>query len=413
MTADTGGAPSGARPKAAEAPRTLQRRVYYVAGFDPASAKKYHRLYAEQSQLQGALTGVGYEVGELLPIDLVTSGWTVRATHPGGQVVEVDYRVLHWFEQVREVWPKDEPRLFLRFFQALKDYRQAGLLSKAKAESRVVWLTALAPSVLALGFALIFGLIVALLMTAGAGVAAMLKAPWPLGALPPLALLLLLMPLWRRFDALLPVGWAGRGMIGVTRAARGLAPGLAAQSLAFANRLAAAESEGGFDEILVVGHSMGAQQACRALGRAVMLNPRLGKLRRVRLLTLGSLLPFYSMTEAEFGGDPDFREEMAALVEADWIDWLDITAPSDPGCAASLHPLLGLGLGEPEERPFRRSPRFGDIVTPERLRRLKRTPLDYHFQYIMAGELGGEYDFFALTAGPEPITRMVLAEEGA
>jgi len=412
MTADTGGAPSGARPTAAKAARTLQRRVYYVAGFDPASPKKYHRLYAEQSQLQGALTGVRYEVGELLPIDLVTSGWTVRATHPDGQVVEVDYRVLHWFEQVREVWPRDEPGLFLHFFQALTDYRRAGLLARAKADSRVVWLTALAPSVLALGFVLALGLFIALLMTAGAQVAVMLRAPWPLGALPPVALVLLLMPLWRRFDALLPVGWAGRGMIGVTRAAKGEAPGLAARSREFADRLAAAESEGGFDEILVVGHSMGAQQACRALGRAVMLNPRLGRLRRVRLLTLGSLLPFYAMTAAAFGGDPDFREEMAALVEADRIDWLDVTAPSDPGCAAALHPLLGLDLGEPDGRPFRRSPRFGDIVTPQRLRRLKRTPLDYHFQYIMAGEIAGEYDFFALTAGPEPITRMVLAEEG-
>ena len=215
------------------------------------------------------------------------------------------------------------------------------------------------------------------------------------------------MPAWRRLDAILPVGWIGRGMIGVTRAARGQEPQFARRALEFADRLAAAENEGGFDEILVVAHSMGGQQACRALGRAVMLNPRLGKLRRVRLLTLGSLLPFYSMCEAWAGGDPAWREEMKALVEAAWIDWMDVTAPSDPGCAAALHPLLGLELGEPAGRPHRRSPRYGDIVSPETLRRLKKTPLDFHFQYIMAGERPGEYDFFALTAGPEPVTRMV------
>ncbi len=403
MTADHGDAPPPARP--------LQRRVYYVAGFDPASPKKYHRLYAEQSALQGAVSGVRYEIGELLPIDEVTTGWTVTAIHPDGRVVEIDYRFLNWFETVREVWPKDEPRVFLGFLDALLDYHRSGLLERTRTEARVAWLASLAASVCAGGFLLTFCLVVAILMAAGGGVAAMFKAPWLVGALPPLLLFLLLMPAWRRLDALLPVGWIGRGMIGVTQAARGKAPRFAERSLEFAKRLAAAEDEGGFDEILVVGHSMGGQQACRALGRAVMLNPRLGRLRRVRLLTLGSLLPFYSMTEAWAGGDPVWREEMRALVEADWIDWLDVTAPSDPGCAAALHPLLGLELGEPPGRPHRRSPRYGDIVSPETLQRLKRTPLDFHFQYIMAGERSGEYDFFSLTAGPEPITRMVQTAE--
>jgi hypothetical protein len=384
-----------------------------VAGFDPASPRKYHRLYAEQSERQGALTGVRYEVGELLPIDEVTSGWTVTATHPDGRVVEVDYRFLHWFEQVREAWPKEGPGLFLGFWKALMAYRDAGLLAKAKAEARVVWLTAWAPIVLAAAYALAFCLVVAILMAAGALIARSLHTPWYVGALPPLLLFLLLMPGWRRFDAILPVGWAGRGMIGVTRAARGETPEFAQKGFEFAERLAAAEAEGGYDEILVAAHSMGAQQACRALGRAVMLNPALGRLRRVRLLTLGSLLPFYSMTEAWAGGDPAWREEMKALVDADWIDWLDVTAPADAGCAAALHPLTGLDLGEPAGRPHRRSPRWGDILSAETIRRLKRAPLDYHFQYIMAAERPGEFDFFSLTAGPEPITRMVKVEKAA
>ena len=412
MTADQGGGPSSAAPDGAGSGRPLQRRVYYVAGFDPASPKKYHRLYTEQSKLQGAVTGARYEVGELLPIDEVTSGWMVKATYPDGRVVEIDYRFLHWFDAVREAWPKDEPGVFLKFLQATLDYHRCGLLERTRTDARVAWYASLAASVVSAAFVFGFCLIVAVLMAAGGAVAHLLKAPWLLGALPPLLLFLLLMPAWRRLDAVLPVGWIGRGMIGVTLAARGEFPQFARRSEEFATRLAAAESEGGFDEILVVAHSMGGQQACRALGRAVTLNPQLGRLRRVRLLTLGSLLPFYSMTEAAAGGDPAWREEMKALVDAEWIDWVDVTAPSDPGCAAALHPLLGLDFGEPAGRPHRRSPRLGDIVSPETLKLLKRTPLDYHFQYIMAGQKAGEYDFFALTSGPEPITRMAPAQTG-
>ena len=404
MTADQGGQPSDA---GFGQERPLNRRVYYVAGFDPASPKKYHRLYAEQSARQGALTGVRYEIGELLPIDEVTTGWTVRATHPGGRVVDVDYRFLHWFEGVREAWPKDSPAIFLSFFKALWDYHRCGLLERTRTDAKVAWYASLAASVVVAGFILALILVVAAAVAIGAGVAVWLKAPWWVGGLPPVLLLLLLMPAWKRIDGILPVGWIGRGMIGVTEAARGNAPQFAARSNEFAKRLAAAESEGGWDEILVVAHSMGGQQACRALGRAVLLNPKLGRLRRVRLLTVGSLLPFYSMTEAAAGGDPAWREEMKALVEADWIEWLDVTAPADPGCAAALHPLIGLDLGEPAGRPHRRSPRYGDIVSPETLRRLKTKPLDYHFQYIMAGDKPGEYDFFALTAGPEAIAGMI------
>jgi hypothetical protein len=109
------------------------------------------------------------------------------------------------------------------------------------------------------------------------------------------------------------------------------------------------------------------------------------------------------MTEGLYRSDPAFHAEMAALVAADWIDWVDVTGPSDPGCAAALHPLLGLDLGEPEGRPHRRSPRYSELLTPESFARLKKTPLAYHFQYIMASEKPAEYDFFRLTAGPESI----------
>lgn len=405
--ADSGGKPVEVGTSARSG-RVLRRRLYYVAGFDPASPKKYHRLYKEQSALQGALTGVRYQVGELAQIDEVTSGWSVRGEHPDGTTVEVDYRFLHWFEEVRQVWPKDDPALFGRFFGALADYYACGLIKACKTHARAAWIASLAPSLFCGGFLLAFAIVVGALAVAGALLARALGAPWILGALPPLALWLLLIPAWKRFDAFLPVGWLGRGMIGVCLAARGRAPGFAEKATAFAGRLVEAARDTSIDEVLVVSHSMGGQQACRAVGRAAMIDPAFGRSTPVRLLTLGSLMPFYSFTEAHFGGDPSYREEMAALVASGHIDWVDVTGPSDPGCAAALHPLAGLKLGEPEGRPWRRSPRYSEILTPEGFEKLKKVPLAYHFQYIMAGERAAEYDFFRLTAGPETIMAIAI-----
>jgi hypothetical protein len=404
MAADAGGGPETVQSGDGGSRRVLRRRLYYVAGFDPASPKKYHRLYKDQSALQGALTGARYQVGELSQIDEVTSGWTVVAEHPDGARVEVDYRFLHWFEGVREAWPKDEPALFAGFAWALVDYYRSGVMAACRARAPAAWMASLSPSLFSGGFLLAFAVAVGLLGWGGAAVASAFGAPWILGAAPALLLFLLLMPAWKRFDAILPVGWLGRGMIGVVRAAHGRAPQFAERAGQFAERLAEGAREEGFDEMLVVSHSMGAQQACRALGRALMRDPDFGKGRPLRLLTLGSLLPFYSVSARRTGADRGYREEMAALVAADWIEWVDVTGPSDPGCAASLHPLEGLDLGEPEGRPHRRSPRYSEILTPEGFERLKKAPLAYHFQYIMATERAAEYDFFRLTAGPDPIS---------
>jgi hypothetical protein len=397
-----------ARDSGSEPPGPVRRRVYYVAGFDPASPKKYHRLYKQQSALQGAVSGARYEVGELSQIDEITSGWSVSAAHPDGAKVDVDYRFLHWFEAVRQAWPKDDPQLFAGFLGSLIAYYRCGLMRCAKADARAAWIASLSPCLFAGGFLLVFALVVALLSWSGALLAHALGAPWIVGAAPPLLLWLLLMPAWRRFDAWLPVGWLGRGMIGVVGAARGEFPEFARRSTAFAAKLVEAAREPGAGEILVVSHSMGGQQACRAIGRAVLMDPDFGRHIPVRLLTLGSLMPFYSMTVALYGKDRAYREEMAALVGADWIEWVDVTGPSDPGCAAALHPLLGLDLGEPEGRPHRRSPRYSELLTPASFEKLKKTPLAYHFQYIMASEKAAEYDFFRLTAGPDPISSIAL-----
>lgn len=391
-----------------------RRRILYVAGYDPASPKKYHRLWSEQAPRQGELTGVQYRVGPLEARDEISSGWQVTAEHPDGSKVEIDYVFLHWFDLVRAVWPKDGPRLLIGAIRSLRDYYRYGVMARAKAEAPVVELASKMPALVGGAFAAIVALLIAIGCVAGGILMARAHHPWILGALPPLIFLLLALPLWSVVDSWLPVGWLARGMIGVTDAARGQIPSFAERSRLFARKIAEAAREPGWDEVLVVAHSMGGQQACRALGRALIDDTELGRATPVSLLTLGSLLPFYSMTAK---GDLDYRQEMAALVAAPHIPWIDVTGPSDAGCSAAMQTLAGLDLGEPADRPIRYSPRFHAILDPERYRGLKKRPLDLHFQYIRSSDMAEGYDFFALTAGPEPLAtaagRLRRPAEGA
>jgi hypothetical protein len=50
--------------------------------------------------------------------------------------------------------------------------------------------------------------------------------------------------------------------------------------------------------------------------------------------------------------------------------------------------------------PKRLSPRFAEQFTPETYRKLRRDKYRCHFQYLMAFEKPGGYDYFAISAGP-------------
>jgi hypothetical protein len=373
-----------------------------VAGYDPASPKKYHRLWTEHAARQGALTGACYEIGELEALDEISSGWRILAEHPGGERVEIDYLFLHWFDLVRAVWPKDGPGLYLRTLRSFLDYHRLGIMARARAEAPVIEVASSMPALVGSAYLLLLALLTAVLCGAGGVIAHRLGAPWFVGALPPLLIWLGAVPLWGVVDRRLPVGWLARGMIGVTDAGRGEIPAFAERARLFAGKIAEAAREPGWDEVLVVAHSMGGQQACRALGRALIEDPDLGRDRPVALLTLGSLLPFYSLSAS---ADADYRREMAALAAAAHIPWVDVTGPGDAGCAAAIHPLAGLDHHAPADRPLRFSPRFHAVLEDERYRALKRQPLEMHFQYIRSNDRAGGYDFFQLTAGPEPLAQ--------
>ena len=57
MAVQSGATPSPAGSDGVSRGRVRRRRVFYVAGFDPASPRKYHGIFTTESARQSALTG--------------------------------------------------------------------------------------------------------------------------------------------------------------------------------------------------------------------------------------------------------------------------------------------------------------------------------------------------------------------
>jgi hypothetical protein len=209
MVADSGGRPS-ADPDGALAGRVSRRRVLYVAGFDPASPRKYHAMFTEQAAKQAAVSGARFEIGPLAPRGEIVSGWSVRAVWPEGPQVEVDYLFLHWFDIVRQAWPKDGLGLYLRAWRALIDYYRGGVMRRALKEAPPAYLASLSPIVVSTAFLLVYAALVAAAASAAALLMAAVGWPWSLGVALALLLWFAAPWLWARLDKAFPVGWIPR-----------------------------------------------------------------------------------------------------------------------------------------------------------------------------------------------------------
>jgi hypothetical protein len=225
---------------------------------------------------------------------------------------------------------------------------------------------------------------------------------WPVASLPAVLLGLLfcvvgLGAVARHVESHAHMGWLSRSMASLVRQARGGAPELEARLDEFAHHLARARADGGFDEVLVVGHSSGAMMAMSVVARALRLRGRPQGSppgSRLALLTLGHCAPVLSGQP----GASAFRDDLATLVQAPQVDWVDYGAPPDGCCFPLVDPSAD--IAEAGYRPQLLNPRFAQQFSEDSYRALRADHFRCHFQYLMTGEHETDYDYVAMTAGP-------------
>lgn len=371
-----------------------KRHVFYVSGFDPRGAAFYCRLYQAESAKQCAVNGLTALVGSRERSSHMSSNWQIRAG-AGDLQTETHYEFLHWDDIVRNHWTRSEIRILVDYFYVAWVYLSSGALLRVLKVSWPPFVTAIFPLVILL-------IITGLASGSGVGIyqlTVLAGLPYWACYVAGLAAFGLVIQCGRKFEQRMNTYWLLRIYTFSAKQGLGNLPDLEARLTELARHLVMEVKDSDADEILIVGHSTGTIMATTILARAITMFPELLQQGpRISLMTLGQCIPIVSLLPQA----QQFRDVLLTLAQAEKLDWIDFTAPTDGACFALVDPITVSGISQVnsnEPKPKLLSPRFAKIFSPESYAKIRHDWYRNHFQYLMASEKAGEYDYFAITAG--------------
>jgi hypothetical protein len=398
-----------AQPKGAEAQQPLQRRVYFLSGFDPRGAAFYYRLFAEQLPAYAARTGRDLGIGRRRgQRDSLLSAWQVQDQPVGSQTdsetplpaVPLEVCFLHWDDIARQHWTKNPLRLIGDGVEIYGWYLFGGGL---------VRIARLAPAV-ALGglWPLLFFLACLLLALAAAGSATGALALWlqPVGigtgaalggvAIGLVAGLAVAALAWKLAEGL-GVVWLFRSIRFTHGLARAWETNLRARVEALAGRILAQEATHPGAEVLLVGHSSGSF-VMAMLAAQLRREPAWGQSgldQRLRLLSLGQNLANLAVHRQATG----FHADLQLLAQEPRLPWLDVTSKDDFLCFAGVDPYASCGLPcGGESYPVLRLIPLAQRQQLPNWWALASHQFDLHFEYLRTAQpaQSGGFDFYGL-----------------
>jgi hypothetical protein len=380
----------------------IKRHIFHLAGYDPISVASSHRRFRRELATFARTWGVEAGVGEIERHEDF-SCWRATARGRNWAVTSV-YEPLDWHDIVRADMERPLRVLLRRGFSAGADFIASGTVGRYFASSLsyalfffvpFVYVLLLAALSIALGAAVICALGAQLLHVAlGAAIA--------LGAFP-----LLMRSLGKRLRVQQGLAdWMfSRDYL------RGRRRDVEARIEAFAARIAACARAGEADEIVLIGHSLGAILLIDALAHALDRHPDLGRSgTRLSVLTVGATIPKLSLHPA--GGW--IRSCAQRLAAEPAIEWTEYQCRSDTISFYKFHPVALEPLGPANDalKPLVRRIRMREMLSLGTLLRLRLNLMRLHYQFVMANERRASYDYFMFVCGPVPAAELARAATG-
>ena len=370
-----------------------RRHVFFLAGYDPYDLRAQHARFKREAAKFEKTWGVKAEISDLSGASgEVGEHWRMTTRGPNW-IVSTLYEPLDWHDVVAaDLAGPAVPRLFHGFTTFL-DFVFSGAAFRYFRASWRYGLFFLMPFFYLLAFAaagvaagvVLANAVTTNIVTAGLTIMSVAAAFFAI-------LIYAFGKRWHINQALDDWIFARDFMYGRRRDVE--------QRLdAFAGRIVAAAQRGNTDEILIVGHSLGATMAVEAIARALDQDADFASRGlKVSLLTIGATIPKLALHPAA----KKLRDCMARIVSVRAIFWTEYQARRDPISFYKFDPfaLLPLLNNEAEGRPCIRLVGIKDMLSAETFERIKLHHMRLHYQFVMANERRALYDYFMLLVGP-------------
>ncbi len=367
----------------------FRRRVLYIPGFDPIPPRRYRELYKREGAEQARISGYGLSFGPRR--ERKGFGWGVSGDFDGIRT-ESEIEVLVWADIVAASMGQSIPATYGQLVRTAWAYIGSGALWRLMRLRRGPVIAALYPVVV-----LLAQLLIALAVGWGLGATLgwLTGLGWWLGLPVLLAVTAAGLILWRRYDGRFFAYYLMHDYAFTAQHAGAYPPALEERLAQFSDRIAQTLA-GDWDEVLVVGHSSGAYLAVSVLSDLIRAG-RVPQGAHLSLLTLGHVVPMASFLPRA----NRLRADLRYLAARPELDWVDVTAPGDACSFGLCDPVTVTGV-EPDDRrhPLVLSAAFARTLSPEKQRELRWRWFRLHFQYLCAFDRPGDYDYFAITAGP-------------
>lgn len=380
---------ASARADAADLGRVRRRKLLYLPGYDPIPPRRYRELYKREGAEQAAISGYALSFGPRR--DRTGFGWAVSG-HFDGIETQAEVEVLVWSDVVAASMGRGIAATYAQLFRTAWAYIGSGALWRLMRLRRGPVLAALYPIVV-----LLVQLAVALVAATLVGwLVARLVPAW-LAVVPALSVAWAVLVGFRRLDGRLFAYYLMHDYAFTAGDGGAYPPGLEARLAQFTDRLATVSTED-WDEVLVVGHSSGAYLAVSVL--ADLLTRGTGRIPS--LLTLGHVVPMASFLPRAWR----LRRDLRVLAGRDDLTWIDVTAPGDACSFGLCDPVAVSGVAPVVQHgPLVLSAAFTQTLSPRKQAALRHRWFRLHFQYLCAFDRPGDYDYFAITAGPLSLAR--------
>jgi hypothetical protein len=365
----------------------FRRAVFFIAGFDPNGAQYLYWLFRREFGKDNALYDRKANVGRLVVDADKLPGWRIE-TADGKRLVTVDYTVLSpRAVVVGNYYIRDVFRLIAAYvYFAFAFLRTGGVFYwfkvPAPAAIMILYIVLAVPGFFWIGTTLAYWPMLLLPDTVG--------EPWRLlghlaGGLVFLqAVYLVERVIWLYFFV------SAMRMLALQAAGR--ADALDRMVADWVRIVAERQAVERYDEVLIVGHSIGSIQGIE-MAEKLLRDPAFAGTGRLALLTIGSADGVLSCQR----NARRFHAATAAVATSPDLVWVEYFAPTDAICRGWIDPVAfaGIDLGGRQQRgPAMRKIDLAQMFPGLNLKRVPVNLVKQHFLYLSAGDQKTDYSYF-------------------